>query len=576
MAIPPQVGLCARRVVRTAFRSTLAVAAIGIAATAGAQTVRLPPVERIDAVYARYDSDSTPGCAVTVLHADSVIFSKAYGMAHIGFKVPMTTATTTWIPYSESRTFVALAAATLARDGALTLDDPVRRHVPELPAYASAVTVRHLLHHTSGLADYGSLDIAFDLTDRISDDQMFRALERWGSLNFPAGRGHMYSNTDYAVLRILVERVSTRSLHDYLHEQLLDRLGMRNTWLGVEQQKVPGAHALFHDGEWRPVLRYRISPVGRISVSTSVDDLTKWARALRDSSSGIRPLLASLERGASDTADTYGSAYGIATREDAGLALEEFRGVEGYRYITRAPAHDLSVVTMCNHYGAVVAEGPRIAALFVPGVDTTTVRTPLKAAAPSAPRPTISVTMPELQRFVGEYRTIDDKVTGVRVELVDSALVITVGDGRRFPTRSVGSGLFAMIIAGNERSHSRFDIVNGEVLLSERDVDTGAPVGKPIRRYVGLKPSPATLQGYLGAYEGEKVEGTLYVTVHGDSLMIAARGHAPILLHPNAEVDAFRVPDYVLRFTRDRAGRVTHLTLDATRVQGMRYARKRQ
>ncbi len=78
----------------------------------------------------------------------------------------------------------------------------------------SAVTVRHLLHHTSGLADYGSLDFAFALTDRILDDQIFRALERWGTLNFPAGREHVYSNTDYAVPRIHVERVSTRPLHD--------------------------------------------------------------------------------------------------------------------------------------------------------------------------------------------------------------------------------------------------------------------------------------------------------------------------------------------------------------------------
>ncbi len=437
--------------VRQALALAVLATATVAAGTAHAQDVRMPPAERVDAIFARYDATTTPGCAVAVLHADSVIFRKAYGMAHVGFGVPMTTATTSWIPYSEARTFVALAVAMLARDGALSLDGPVRRHVPEVPAYAADVTVRHLLHHTSGLADYGALDFTFDLTDRVSDDQMFRALERWGRLGFAPGRGHMYSNTDYALLRMLVERVSGRSLHDYLHATLLDRLGMRNTWLGVEQEQVPGAHSMFHGPDWRPVLRYRISPVGRISVTTNVDDLVQWARAVRDSTSGVLALLASLEGGKPDTADTYGLAYGLAHRTVNGLELEEHRGVEGYRYLTRVPSLDLS---------------------------------------------------------------------------------------------------------------------------TERDVVTGAQIGDQLRRYVAVEPTAEMQQSYVGAYDGERVEGTLYVTVDSGRVMLAARGLAPLELAPTTEADVFRVPDYTLRFTRDAAGRVTHLTLDARRVQGMRYARQ--
>ena len=184
--------------IRRVGRTTLLVSAVwsagavtGAARTANAQVVHVPPSERIDAVFAEYDSRTTPGCAVAVLHRDSVVFQKAYGMAHIGFGVPMTTATTTWIPYSEARIFTALAVAMPARDGKISLDDPVRRHVPEVPAYAGAVTVRQLVHHTSGLADYGSLVSGFDVFDRMSEDEFFRILARWGTLGFPPGRGHM-------------------------------------------------------------------------------------------------------------------------------------------------------------------------------------------------------------------------------------------------------------------------------------------------------------------------------------------------------------------------------------------------
>jgi CubicO group peptidase (beta-lactamase class C family) len=129
-----------------------------------------PPSERIDAVFADYDSP-----------------------------------TTTWIPYSEARIFTSLAVAMLARDGKISLDDPVRRHVPEVPAYAGAVTVRQLVHHTSGLADYGSHMSGPDVFGRMSEDEFFRILARWGKLGFPPGRGHTYSNTDYALLRLLTE-----------------------------------------------------------------------------------------------------------------------------------------------------------------------------------------------------------------------------------------------------------------------------------------------------------------------------------------------------------------------------------
>jgi len=206
--------------------------------------------------------------------------------------------------------------------------------MPEVPAYTGAVTVRHLVHHTSGLADYGVLDPGFDLSDRMSEEEVFRMLARWGQLGFPPGRGNTYSNTDSALLKILVERVARRSLHDFLHEKLLGPLGMRDTRIGADQGLVTPDHALFHEpvaGGWRALLRYRISPVGGISVTTSVDDLARWARALRDSATGIDALRASLERGAPGSARADGIAYGVQRGEQRGLRLVEYRGVGGYR-----------------------------------------------------------------------------------------------------------------------------------------------------------------------------------------------------------------------------------------------------
>jgi hypothetical protein len=195
---------------------------------------------------------------------------------------------------------------------------------------------------------------------------------------------------------------------------------------------------------------------------------------------------------------------------------------------------------------------------------------------PPVARPTVPTPRSELQRYVGEYRTPRGDVTGVRVMLEDSVLVVTLPSGDRYTARPLGGGLFELQREGADVWHSLFRVSGDDILLSERDVVTGAQVGgEEIERYEAMQYSAQQLQEYVGAYEGERVEGTLHVTVDGDRLMIAARGLAPIELAPAKDADTFRVPDYLVRFSRDAGGRVSHVTFDARRVQGMRYARQR-
>ena len=195
----------------------LALASFAPAALAQVQITRTtPPESAVDAIFKRYDSKDTPGCSVAVIDDGKVLLKKSYGMADVSLGVPRTSATSHYIPYSEARVFVALAVAMLARDGKVSWDDPIRKHVPEVPSYASAVTVRQLLHHTSGLADYGVLDPGLEsMWTRLSEDEFFRALARWNKLGFAPGTGEMYSNTDYALLQML-GRPLPAAYHAYL------------------------------------------------------------------------------------------------------------------------------------------------------------------------------------------------------------------------------------------------------------------------------------------------------------------------------------------------------------------------
>jgi len=554
-----------------------------------AGVVRLSPSpDAIDAVFKRYDSASTPGCSVAVIDEGRVLFPKSYGLADVALAVERRDATVHWLPYSETRVFVALAVAMLARDGKLGLDDAVREHVPELPAYTSAVTVRQLLHHTSGLADYGVLDPAFDSMETpVSEDEFFRVLHRWGKLGFVPGQGQMYSNTDYGLLKILVERKTGGSLHDYLQAKLLEPLGMASTRIGASQALVYPGHALFNeagvDGGGR-VLAYRRSPTGGISVTTNLGDIVRWDAALRDSGLGLAGMLQSLEAGAPPTASDGGDAsfsFGMFRRNHRGIPLVAFHGVGEYTYLVQVAGTALSVATLCNVYPGMESFGPDVARLYV-GPATTAAAVPDEAGSDSpdagvVPGPPVTLSSAELQAYTGEYRNARGNFKAT-IAAVGDTLRITPQGREPLPALTpVGKGQFTAEFEGATYVLS-FKPGGTDLMMTAWDTSTNTPGGEDLFRWT--PPAWATsgqAAAYAGTYDGEDIDAVLYVRVDGSRVYVATRGAAEEMIEPRADPDAFQGPTiYTTRFERDQAGRVVALVLDATRVQGMRYTLQSQ
>ncbi|WP_084590717.1 serine hydrolase domain-containing protein [Arenimonas metalli] len=538
-----------------------------------------PRQAAVDAIFSQYDRRDSPGCSVAVVKDGQVVLQKDYGMADISLGVARTSDTSHWLPYSEARVFVALAVAQLAREGKLGLDDPVRRYVPELPEYAAAVTVRQLLHHASGLADYGVLDVAFSpMTGRVSEDEFFRVLRRWGRLGFAPGAETMYSNTDYALLKILVERVSGGSLQDYAQARWFGPLGMASTRLGASQATRHPGHALFHEapgnGSGR-VLSYRSSPTGGIAVTTSLNDLVRWEAALRDPARGLGALLQSLEAGAPPLADGAAReefSFGVYRRTYQGIPMVAHRGVGGYAYLVQRADRPLSVVTLCNSYPGMDRFGFEVAALFAssPGQAK-----PLATVdAPPPPGPVISIPDAELQAYAGKYRNGNRSFTA-DIRVVEGALEFKPQGGQPFdPLRPVGDGRFTNQFDGSTFLITFKPGADGMV-MSAWDVTRNESGGDDLLRWTPATwPTADRVAAYAGTYVGEAVEGTLYVRVDGERVLVAGRGLAETTLEAIEAVDEFRGPDvYHTRFERDARGRVVALVLDATRVKGIRYVR---
>nr|WP_228076740.1 serine hydrolase domain-containing protein [Lysobacter ciconiae] len=238
---------------------------------------------KIDQLMARYDGNG-PGASLLVVCAGEPPIRRAYGMADVENAIPVT-ASTNFRLASVSKQFTAASILLLAQDGRLSLDDPARRWLPELPAANAGVTIRHLLTHGSGLIDYED-ELPDDLAHQVHDADVLAILSRQDSTYFPPGGDFQYSNSGYALLALIVERVSGQSYPAFLQERIFRPLGMTGTLAYVE-----GGPAINHraygyslmDGAWVRTDQSSTSAVlGDGGIYSSIEDLEKWSAALSD------------------------------------------------------------------------------------------------------------------------------------------------------------------------------------------------------------------------------------------------------------------------------------------------------
>lgn len=237
----------------------------------------------IDALMRRYDGD-VPGASLLVVRDGRAVVRRAYGLANVEERIAATPATNYRLA-SITKQFTAAAVLELVREGRVGLDDPIRTYLPSLPEAARGVTVRHLLTHTSGLVDYEDL-IAEGTTRQLRDADVLRLLETQNTTYFAPGSEYRYSNSGYALLALLVERISGKSFAAFVRERIFEPLGMRGT-VAHEEGLSSVAHRAFgyseKEGAWVRTDQSLTSAVlGDGGVYASIDDLAKWDAALYD------------------------------------------------------------------------------------------------------------------------------------------------------------------------------------------------------------------------------------------------------------------------------------------------------
>jgi CubicO group peptidase (beta-lactamase class C family) len=300
-----------------------------------------------------------PGCVAGVYREGALVDSAASGTADLTKRIPLTTRTVFNIG-SVSKQFTAFAVLLLEHRGALSLDDSVTKHIPELGEPARAVTLQHLLNHTGGLRDYIALLqlSGHSFAERTTREQALDALARQRAVNSPPGIAYDYSNSGYFLLGVVVERVSGRSLREFLRKEAFEPLGMTSTFI-VDRYpaEVPALARGYSpaQGSGFEVDESTWEQTGDGQVHTSIEDLARWERNFLTGKVGGSELLRRMV-----APGVLASGQGIDYA--AGLSLWSYRGLPtishggdwaGYAaHYLRFPAQHYAFAVLCNRSDA--------------------------------------------------------------------------------------------------------------------------------------------------------------------------------------------------------------------------------
>jgi CubicO group peptidase (beta-lactamase class C family) len=309
----------------------------------------------IDNVFAAWNTRDSPGCAVALFRDGKIVYERGYGMADLEHDVPITPETVFYVG-SLSKQFTAFAAALAIQQGKLGLDDPIRKHLPELPDYTAPITVRHLVHHTSGLRDfYTLLSIAGRRQDALFDNRAVLELaSRQKGLNFPPGTDYLYSNTGYALLATIIGRVSGMPFAAFAEQQIFKPLGMTSTHFHDDDARLVKGRAFGYARTASGELRLDTPAgerVGAGGVFSTVRDLLRWDENFYDAKVGGRALIADVQKvGTLSTGAALTYAWGLQIGAYRGLPIVEHGGsLGGYRaHLIRFPEQHTTVTALCN------------------------------------------------------------------------------------------------------------------------------------------------------------------------------------------------------------------------------------
>jgi CubicO group peptidase (beta-lactamase class C family) len=538
--------------------------------------------KKTDAFLSQWEKNDLPGGAVSVVLDGKIVYKRAFGLANLDYDVPNTTSTLFNLA-SASKPFTAMSIALLAQQGKLSLDDDIRKYLPEIPKYSETVTIRHLLDHTSGIREYQALIFFSGQSpdNALSDKIILNLLARQKNISFKPGEKHQYSNSNYHLLGIIVSRVSGKSLRAFAEENIFKPLGMKNTmFFDNRSEIVKNRAAGYRIGPDKSV-RVRSSLfdlVGGGGVLTTVEDLYLWDQNFYEPKVGGKEMIRLLTTpGNLNSGEKIGYSFGLFHNKYKGLPVIKHSGnMQGYRaQIVSFPEQKFTVIALSNNsaiFPSVIAE--KLADIYLEG-HLKTDAPGQKKASESLPQ-AVALSEKDAQRYDGFYAS-SESGAAFKLAFKDGKLVNSLLLRNEVPLVPVAGNRFFMTADNN--GYELIPVLNASGAVSEIKLIRNG--GKP-DVFVPVKPpfdSPEALAEYAGTYYSDEFDADYQLILKDNNLVLQIGENFENRLTA-AYADYFTIQGGAvnLSFRRDDKGKITgfvfNSALDEREVKGIVFKRQ--
>ena len=541
----------------------------------------------VDSIFKPFNNKNSPGCAVTIMENGKVINKKAYGMASIELGVPFSHHSVVRIGYSEAREFISIAALLMEKDGIFSLNDKVRKYFPKLPEWSEPVTIWDLLNHRSGFVDeWANLLLMHGaMSNRFDKEQFFRLLYKQPEPEVEPGKGYMYCNSDFGLLRLIMEKASGKNLTDWIKQRIFTPLKMNNTGMQKNVQDIIPNRAIkysYAGNGFKHDNVQKTSPGGNYFILTCADDLAKWSAAISDPGSefnaAFKKLLANV-RMIPGKKNHFVTGHSLDTINGHVVIIHE--GVNGENYLSRIPLKGLAVITFGNIDGDGFSQQNKLLRDYVLQVKMAPFIKPVFAKKP------ITVTETELKKYEGRYRWLN-QVSWESYNEKRKSSDLFLEDGK-LKFRYSGTYIIELIPVGKNLFYYedgfgmeiKFIRPEGNAPMRVKVAfDDGFPGEIMEKESKQWQPSIEDLKPFTGKYHSRHLDYYWNFELNEQGKMVLRRATMPdATIEPDGENQFHYIAekgpgdgfDQWILFNKDAQGKITGLTVWSSRVMHHRF-----
>lgn len=534
-----------------------------------AQALSPEQQKAVDKIFHEWDNDHSPGCALAIVQDGKIAYSKGYGMADLEHRIPNTPQSVFYIA-SVSKQFVNMCMLLLVEDGMLSLDDDVHKYIPELPDYQHPITIRNLIHHTSGIRDFLQLweMSGRSYLDKVPEEEALALICRQRDLNFEPGTRYLYSNSCYFMMGLILQRITGKTLREFGEERIFGPLGMASSQFYNDNRilipdRAFGYGAVNHTGNFsNMMLRYDL--VGSGGIYSNVEDLFKWDQNYYENKigrQGQKLIDQMLTNGRYQDGTEVDYAFGLEKRVYKGLSAFGHGGaLGGYRSaFWQFPEQRTSIIILSNFEN--LDPGGRV--FEIADIILKDNFREVSEEAQAFPKP-VKLSGKKLNAFTGSYWNHWDM----------NQRQITLEDGKLFYVRGADSRSELIPFADNKFYMAGLPYMV-EVRFEQNTMTVLIPDSRPVilTAFEPFSPSGEQIDEYTGTFYSSDLNATYSLSVSDGQLQLTLP-NASVKLTPVSKNLFFRDNVGTIRFIRDKMGNVIQLRLDAGRVRNVLFEKQ--